>query len=236
MSYTISNNATTVSNTANTNGSGSSSTSASDLANNASTVTANYNTFLNLLTAQVQNQDPLSPMDTTEWTNQLVEYSSVEQQLMSNQYLSTIAGNSGANMASAVNYIGKNVTASSSTAALNNGAANWDYNLAGNASNVTMTVKDSNGNTVYQTTGDTSQGDHTFTWDGSSANGNKLTSGNYTLSITSTDSSGNGISNTVGISGVVSSIQSDSGTVTATIGGTEVPVSEITGVSDTSSN
>jgi len=91
MSYTISPNATNVTNTSNSANNSSSSNSSNSLANDAATVGANYNTFLNLLTAQIQNQDPLSPMDTTAWTTQLVQYSSVEQQLQANQYLSQIA-------------------------------------------------------------------------------------------------------------------------------------------------
>ncbi len=233
MSYTISPNATTVTNTTNSGTAGSSSSSSSNLTNDAATVTSNYNTFLNLLTAQIQNQDPLSPMDTTAWTTQLVQYSQVEQQLQGNQYLSQIASNSGANMSSAVDYIGKTVTASSDTATLANGSASWNYNLAGATANTTLTVQDSNGNTVYQTSGDTAAGNHSFTWNGTEANGNTATTGNYTLSITSTDASGNGISNTVGITGVVSSAQQSNGTVTLTVGNTEVPLSDVTGVSDT---
>ena len=235
MSYTISPNATTVTNTTNSTNNSSPSSASNDLVNDSATVASNYNTFLNLLTAQIQNQDPLSPMDTTAWTTQLVQYSSVEQQLMSNQYLSQIASASGSNMSSAVNYIGKTVSATSTTATMNNGAATWDYNLASQAANVTLTVQDASGNTVYQTTGSTNAGNNTFTWNGQTANGNTDTTGNYTLSITSTDSSGNAVDNTVGVSGVVTSAQEDNGTLTLTVGGTEVPVANVTSVTDTSS-
>lgn len=237
MSYTISPNVTTVTNTTNSSTiGGTSNTNNSDLSNDATTITSNYSTFLNLLTAQIQNQDPLSPMDTTQWTNQLVQYSSVEQQLKANQYLSQIAAGSTATMSNAVAYIGKTVTASTDTATLANGSASWNYNLAGDASKVTMTVKDSNGNVVYSADGETSKGDHTFNWDGSAATGNKLTTGDYTLSITSTDAAGNAIDNTVGISGVVTSAQNSSGAVMLTVGNTEVPLSDVTGVTNTASN
>ena len=202
----------------------------------AASLTGNYSMFLNLLTSQIKNQDPLSPMDTTQWTNQLVQYSSVEQQLKANQYLAQIAAGSGASMSNAVAYIGKTVTASTDTATLANGSASWDYNLAGAASKVTLTVKNNNGDVVYQTAGETGTGDHTFDWDGTAATGNKLTSGDYTLSITSTDAAGNGIDNTVGISGVVNSAEESNGTVMLTVGNTRVPLSDITGVSATASN
>jgi len=119
---------------------------------------------------------------------------------------------------------------------MNNGAATWDYNLASAASKVTLTVQDASGNTVYQTTGTGNSGANTFTWNGQTANGNTDTTGNYTLSITSTDSSGNAVDNTVGVSGVVTSAQEDNGTLTLTVGGTEVPVANVTSVTDTSSN
>ncbi len=236
MSYVISPNATNVTNTTNsTSNSASSSSANSGLASDAATVGANYNTFLSLLTAQIQNQDPLSPMDTTAWTTQLVQYSQVEQQLQANQYLSQIASASGNNMSSAADYIGKTVSATSTTATMNNGSATWDYNLASAASKVTLTVTDGSGNTVYQTTGTGNSGNNTFTWNGQTANGNTDTTGDYTLSITSTDSSGNAVSNTVGVSGVVTSAQEDNGTLTLTVGGTEVPLANVTSVTDTSS-
>jgi flagellar basal-body rod modification protein FlgD len=236
MSYTISPNATAVTNTTNSSTNKSASSGGTDLKTDANTITSNYSTFLNLLTAQIKNQDPLSPMDTTQWTNQLVQYSSVEQQLKGNQYLAQIAAGSGANMSSAVAYIGKTVSAATDTATLAGGSASWDYNLGGAASKVTLTVKDSTGAIVYQTAGENAKGDHTFTWDGTAATGNKLTSGDYTLSITSSDAAGNGIDNTVGISGVVNSAQETNGTVMLTVGHTQVPLSDVTGVSATASN
>ena len=232
MSYTISNTATTNTN-ATTSTSGSSSTSN---ASSAKTLDSDFSTFLTLLTTQVKNQDPTSPMDTTQWTNQLVQYSSVEQEIKSNTYLSTIASNSGSTMSSAVNYIGKTVTASSSTSALANGSANWSYDVGSNAAKVTLKVTDSSGNVVYSGTGDTASGSHTFSWDGTTASGTTDTSGNYTLAVTATDASGNSVTSSVGVSGTVSSVQTDSsGTLTLSLtNGTEVPVSDVTGVATSS--
>ena len=229
MSYTVSSTATT--NTNPTTSSTSSSSGTSSTSSDASTLDGNFSTFLTLLTAQIQNQDPTSPMDTTAWTNQLVEYSSVEQQLKGNQYLSTIASNSGNNMSSAVDYIGKSITATSSSSALSNGSANWNYNLAGTASKVALQVTDSSGNIVYSGTGDTTAGNNSFSWNGTTASGTKLTSGNYTLSVTATDGSGNSIASTVGVTGTVTAVQTDtSGDVSLLIGNTEVPISDVTSV------
>ena len=231
MSYTISPTATTNTNPTTSNTSG----AAGAAASTSTGLDGDFSTFLTLLTAQIQNQDPTSPMDTTQWTNQLVEYSSVEQQMKSNTYLSTIAGASGNNMSSAVNYIGKSVTADSPTAALSSGAANWTYNLAGDATKVNLQVTDSNGNVVYSGTGDTASGDHTFSWDGTTASGSKLTSGNYTLAVSAADGSGNTISSSVGVTGTVSAVSSDSsGNLTLMVGATEVPISDVTSVTTAS--
>ncbi len=228
MSYTISSTATTNTNpTSSTSGTSGTSSTTSD----ANSLDSDFSTFLTLLTTQVQNQDPTSPMDTTQWTNQLVEYSSVEQQIKSNTYLSTIAGNSGGSMLDAANYIGKTVTADTSTATLANGQATWTYNLASDASKVALKVTDSNGNVVYSGSGDTASGDHNIGWDGTTASGTKLTSGDYTLSVTATDSAGKSVTSTVGVTGTVTSAQTDSsGNVTLKVGNTEVPFSDVTSV------
>lgn len=232
MSYTISPTATT---NTNPTTSSTSSTSGTSSTGDASTLDGDFSTFLTLLTAQIQNQDPTSPMDTTQWTNQLVQYSSVEQEIKSNSYLSTIAAASGNNMSSAVNYIGKTVDASSSTATLANGSANWTYDLGGDASKVNLTVTDSNGTVVYSGSGDTSSGSHSFSWDGTTSSGKSLSSGDYTLAVTATDGSGNTISSSVGITGTVSSVQTDSsGNLTLQVGNTAVPMSEVTSVTTAS--
>ncbi len=196
-------------------------------------ITADYNTFLNLLTAQIQNQDPLSPMDTTQWTQQLVQYSQVEQALKTNGYLATIAANSGNTMSNAVSYIGKTVQTSDSTATLNNGSANWNYHVADDAASVTLKVTDSKGNVLYtETSSDVSSGDHSFNWDGKTSAGKTETSGDYTLTVTAKDSNGNAVTTTSGVTGTVNSASTASdGTVQIDVSGTTVPLSKVTKVS-----
>jgi len=197
-----------------------------------SSLTANYTTFLNLLTAQIRNQDPLSPMDTTEWTNQLVQYSSVEQQLKSNQYLQAIAyQNVQGNMNSAVNYIGKTVTADQDVAALKDGAAEWQYALAGAATKATLTITNSDGTTVWSGDApDLSEGKHAFTWDGKDSTGKALPEGQYTLNISASNVAGD-VSAAVGISGVVTSAANSDGTILLKVGNTSVPLTSVTTVS-----
>src|SRR5215468_8490317 len=92
----------------------------------------NFDTFLTLLTTQLKNQDPLSPMDSNQFTQQLVEFSQVEQQINSNDNLKTlIAQGTSQGSTMATSYLGKKVTITNGQAALVKGAANWDYNLGG---------------------------------------------------------------------------------------------------------
>src|SRR5580658_123707 len=94
-------------------------------------LTGNMDTFLQLLTTQLQNQDPMNPMDSDQFTQQLVEYSQVEQQINTNSNLqSLISLQQGGAGSSAVGYLGKTVTVSGGTAPLTNGAASWNYTLA----------------------------------------------------------------------------------------------------------
>ena len=76
----------------------------------------NFNTFLTLLTAQMKNQDPLSPMDSTQFTQQLTQMTGVEQQLQTNDLLKQLVSNTSSGISSAVSLIGKNVRAVSDTA------------------------------------------------------------------------------------------------------------------------
>src|SRR5579884_3869002 len=86
-------------------------------------LTGNFDTFLQLLTTQLQNQDPLSPMDSTQFTQQLVEFSQVEQQINTNNNLQNLIGLTEANAGStAVSYLGKDVTITNGNGALINGA------------------------------------------------------------------------------------------------------------------
>lgn len=198
------------------------------------TLAANYETFLSLLTAQIRNQDPLSPMDTTEWTNQLVQYSSVEQQLKGNEYLEKISkaldsGQGG--MDTAVAYIGKTVSAQTTTATLANGQAAWDYTLGGDATEVNLTVTDANGTVVWSGTApEKGKGTHTVVWDGEAANGNKLTSGDYTLKISAKNNAGD-VATAINLTGIANAAELRDGAVVLKVGGTYVPLSLITKVS-----
>ncbi len=96
----------------------------------------NFDTFLTLLTTQMKNQDPLAPMDSNQFTQQLVQMSGVEQQLLTNDLLKTLVNTAGRGIADAVSLIGKDVRAVSSDAAISGGKANWTYDLERDAADV----------------------------------------------------------------------------------------------------
>src|SRR3954462_8367900 len=117
-------------------------TGANKAATSKTKLSSDLNSFLTLLTSQLKNQDPLSPMDSTQFTNQLVQFSQVEQQINMNSNLSNLIGRTQQSIASnVVNYIGKTIEGPSSSAPLINGAMKASYNLTAKAATVTIAVK-----------------------------------------------------------------------------------------------
>ncbi len=155
------------------------------------TLSADMNTFLTLLTTQLKYQDPMDPMDTAEFTNQLVQYSSVEQSIQTNEKLDTLLSLNIANLgAQAVSYIGKTVQVLGDVMPLENGKAKATYTLDKDVTAVTITVKDMNGKVVYSEQGKITSGTHEFTWNGKDSNGNQLEDGAYQISVSTKVPSG----------------------------------------------
>src|SRR5882757_8432182 len=120
----------------------------STVASGQASLNTDYNTFLTLLTTQLKNQDPLSPMDPNTFTQQLVAMNGVQQQLQSNALLQQLV-NQGSGSGPAVNLIGKTVQSNSPTIAMTNGSANWVYQLNGQAAAATLNVTDATGKVVW---------------------------------------------------------------------------------------
>jgi flagellar basal-body rod modification protein FlgD len=134
----------------------------------------NLDSFLSLLTAQLKNQDPLSPMDSTQFTQQLVGFAGVEQLIGLNQ--ASIG-------AQAVSYIGKEVQAESATLPLQDGSAKYTYTLPEDAKTCQIVIKDSSGAVVKTEQGKLTKGTYHMTWDGKNAYGEKMDDGAYTLEV-----------------------------------------------------
>jgi flagellar basal-body rod modification protein FlgD len=206
---------------ATTNASGSTTNSATGLAQN-------FNTFLTLLTTQLQNQDPLSPMDTNQFTQQLVSFSQVEQQINTNSNLQQLIQLQGAGESiAALPLVGQNIEYNSATAPLSNGQANFVYDLPSASTSTALTVVDSNGRVVYTQPGETDAGSHAFSWNGKTNAGVQLPDGNYTLKIQAADASGSAITPSIASIGSVQAVGVENGTATFTVNGMSVPMSEL---------
>jgi flagellar basal-body rod modification protein FlgD len=196
-------------------------------------LSTNFDTFLKLLTTQLQNQDPTAPMDSTEFTQQLVAFSQVEQQISTNQNLETLISlgqSQSSNLA--MSYLGKNVVLTDGSAVLTDGSASWTYGLDNDASTTTLTVTNSSGKSVYTATGETSAGTHSLDWDGKDNLGNQLADGTYKLTVTSVASDGSAVTTSVASKGLVSGIDLTGTDPQLVIGTTEVPLSSATFVTD----
>ena len=155
-----------------------------------STIAGNFTTFLQLLTTQLQNQNPLDPLDTNQFTQQLVEFAQVEQQLKSNDELSTLVSlQQSAQATSALNLVGATVVVNGQTAQLANGSATWTL-TATKPTTATISIADSTGQTAYTGKMALNAGSNTFTWNGQGNDGKAWPAGNYTISTTGVDANG----------------------------------------------
>lgn len=150
-----------------------------------------FDNFLTLLTTQLQNQDPLDPMDSTEFTNQLVHFSNLEQQIAQNEKLEDMLGvvQTSINQA-ALGYIGLDIEMDGSNFAFEGDTLEFGYTLEQNASQVEINILNDSGNVVRRLTGPVEQGSHRVAWDGLDDSGNPAAPGNYQLLVGAADKEG----------------------------------------------
>ena len=167
----------------------------------------NFDTFLQLLTTQLQNQDPLDPLDTNQFTQQLVEFASVEQQVDMNTNMQTLISLQQTSEAtSAMQFLGASVTLSGSSATLASGSpATWSLNSPSPAT-ANVTITSSTGQTAYTGTVSLTAGTQTYSWNGQGNNGVTWPAGQYTLAINATGANGQTVSVTTQIQGTVSGV------------------------------
>ena len=191
----------------------------------------NLDTFLQLLTTQLRNQDPLEPLDTNEFTSQLVQFSQVEQAVKSNEILEVLAASqTGSASQTALGYIGKLVTADGATAVYANGEANWALS-ANEGASATYTIRDSNGAIIFTAEDLIDSGTSIFTWDGTTSTGQIAPDGLYTLSVDARDGAGRAVKVSTEITGIVRGADFDTGEPMLDIGGIRVRLSQISAVS-----
>ena len=168
-------------------------------------IASNFTTFLTLLTTQLKNQNPLDPLDTNQFTQQLVQFAQVERQVKSNDQLtSLVALEKSAASTTALAFVGATVIVDGSNAQLADNQAKWTFNVTKPAA-ATITIKNSTGQTAY--TGDFSvqPGDQAFTWDGHGNDGKLWPDGTYTMNATALDANQQPVAVSTQVSAVVDS-------------------------------
>jgi flagellar basal-body rod modification protein FlgD len=171
---------TTVSDVATT--SGISTTTASSI----SELSENYDLFLSVLTAQLENQNPLDPTDTSEMTSQLIMYSQVEQQILSNQYLENLVlatNNQAAETALA--FVGKEITYNGAEQDYEGSDLTWSVDVPDDVETLTYSIENEDGLEVYYGTIDADAGEtQEIVWDGSTTKSGSAEDGGYTITVT----------------------------------------------------
>lgn len=178
----------------------------------SSQLTQNFDTFLTLLTTQLRNQDPLEPLDTEKFTEQLVQFSSVEQSIQTNQHLEALIAlqTSSANE-TALAMVGRVASVNSDIATLTNESAEWTYALPADAAAASVKVLDMRGAVVATLNGPTGAGKHAIKWDGETDNGVRAEQGAYRLVVEALDAEGAPITAAISSRGLVNAVAFDGG-------------------------
>ena len=190
--------------------------------------------FLNLLITQLQNQDPLNPTDSTEFTAQLAQFSSLEQLGNVNDNLKQLQNfQASINNSQAVSLIGKEIMANGNSFQLTDGRpAGCDFEIDENAAVVVVSIYDHTGEFVTSFEGQNlSAGQQTLYWDGTDKNGNPAATGNYTFEVMAADANGNSIQATTFFSGSVNKVVFENNTTYLIAGGQKVALGDVIQVS-----
>lgn len=201
-----------------------------DKTSNASSQLAkDFTQFLTLLTTQLQNQDPLSPMDTTEFTNQLVAFSGVEQQINTNQKLDNLLAFSSNNaMGSALNYVGMDVSYISSEFNYEGaGTSKINYAFEGAPITAKIRIYDEDGILVRESDIDKNVGNNTFEWDGKDKNGATAPAGTYSIKIDALDVEDKPVAYTTVVTGTARGVETQNGTLFLLVGDRAVSIANV---------
>ena len=193
-------------------------------------LSSNFSTFLKLLMTQLQNQDPTSPMDTSQFTTELVQFSGVEQQISTNASLGTLIQlTQGSEVVQATAMLGHKVTAASSQLALQNGSATVGF-TAPAAGPVGIVVTNSGGSQVYAATVNATAGSNSWSWNGQNSAGAQLPDGAYAVSVIANTAGGSSITLPTTITGTATGVGQQGSSVQLDLGGLAVDFSKITSV------
>lgn len=190
-------------------------------------LSSDYTMFLRLLTTQMQNQDPLSPMDSSQYTQQLVQYSQVEQSIQQTGALKDILARLGSqDMMQASALIGKQAAYAGSIAGLSAASpAQWAWETDGAPASLVASIRDASGQEVERRT--LSPNARSLQWDGALSTGGTAPEGGYTLALDARDANGNALAPRISASGTVSSVSRAEDGISLTINGASVPLSDV---------
>lgn len=206
-------------------------TAGNQAATDSKTLQGDLNKFLTLLVSQLQHQDPLDPLDANQFTSQLVQFASVEQQIYQNNHLEDLlSAYKSSQSAATVAYLGTTVEATSDALALQDGEASATYTLPETAASTSLVVTNDKGQVVYQTDGETTAGRHAFDWDGHDSKGNALADGVYSFAVVAKRRDGTAIETSSTVFGRVDAASFDNGEVTLSMGGLDIPLENVIGV------
>jgi flagellar basal-body rod modification protein FlgD len=210
--------------------------SASDAVSSDSTtkkISEQKNMFLNLLVKQLQYQDPLNPVENTEFATQLAQFTMLESMnnMSGNIELMTQYQNS-MNSMQAASFIGKTINASGNAVAFTGTQTSLDFNLEGNAKDVTVKIYSSSGTVVRTITMKNAlKGDVTCAWDGKNDSGETASAGTYYFTVNATGYDGSQVNANTYANGTVTGIRFDNGTIYLQVGDKQVRLADITKIS-----
>ena len=209
-------------------GSGTNTASAGNAA--LSSLSGNFNDFLGMLMTQLQNQDPTSPLDTNQFTSELVQFSSVEQQINTNSSLTQLIQltQAGEVMQSSA-MLGKAVTVQSSDLVLQNRAATVNF-TAPAAEPVAIAVYGSNGTALLNTTVNAVMGSNSWTWNGANASGTTMPDGTYAVSVAGVSTNGSTTALPYTVTGTATGVQTQNNALQLQLGALSVPFSAVQSV------
>lgn len=191
----------------------------------------NFSDFLTLLTTQLQNQDPLKPLDATQFTTQLVQFASVEQAIGQNARLDEILRTEGANQAvGAVAFLDSIVEAFGDTTILSGDNVKFAYVLPSDAKTLNITIKNADGDVVRTLTGEFTAGKHEIVWDGKNDQGVLQPDGKYTIAVAASDANDESLNVITSIFGTVSGITVKDGALVLDLGGHTVKIGDVVSV------
>jgi flagellar basal-body rod modification protein FlgD len=209
-------------------GSGSSNSSTSQTA--LASLTSNFNQFLSLLTTQLKNQDPSSPLDTNQFTQQLVEFAGVAQQVTTNQSLTQLIQlTQSGEILNSSSIVGKQVDVNSTQMPLQAGTAELRF-TAKAAGPVAIAVYTGNNQQVATATFQATAGSNTWNWNGQDATGTQLPDGPYKVAVEGLDASGNPVAQPFTVVGTATGVQIQNGAVMLQMGAESVDFSAVQSV------